>query len=64
MFRIQIEPAKPFEKKSEIMKKISNKPGDPPAPPPAAAAAQKAREKQAGQTKNGAAYQVRFFKKL
>jgi hypothetical protein len=62
-----VEPAKPFEKKSELTKKLSLQPGGaggtltklPPINP--AAAASKAPEKGVGglnETKNGAAYQV------
>ena len=64
LYRVQLEPAKPFEKKSDLMKKMNaGKPagGDTAAAPPpdAKAAAQKNRQKeQAGQLKNGAAYQV------
>lgn len=69
--RIKIEPAKPFEKKSELMKKYSvngSSSADPAAAAAAAAAAvttaaapppEKAREKMST-TKNGAAYQVMF----
>ena len=61
---MQLEPAKPFDKKSDLMKKMNaGKPagGDTAAAPPpdAKAAAHKNRQKeQAGQLKNGAAYQV------
>ena len=69
-----MEPAKPFEKKSELSKKLSILPGNgvaagPVKLPPlagaaAAAAAPKANEKGGGginlnETKNGAAYQVK-----
>ncbi len=63
-----MEPAKPFEKKSELTKKLSLQPGGAGGTltklPPintAAAAASKAPEKGVGglnETKNGAAYQV------
>ncbi len=65
--RIQVEPAKPFEKKSELTKKLSLQPGGAGGTltklPPinTAAAASKAPEKGVGglnETKNGAAYQV------
>ncbi len=62
-----MEPAKPFEKKSELTKKLSLQPGGAGGTltklPPinTAAAASKATEKGVGglnETKNGAAYQV------
>jgi hypothetical protein len=62
-----VEPAKPFEKKSELTKKLSLQPGGAGGTltklPPinTAAAASKAPEKGVGglnKTKNGAAYQV------
>jgi hypothetical protein len=59
-----VEPAKPFEKKSELTKKLNIQPGGggPPAklPPLAAAPANKLADKGGGlnETKNGAAYQV------
>jgi hypothetical protein len=63
-----VEPAKPFEKKSELTKKLNIQPGGggplppPPSklPPLAAATANKGAEKGGGlsETKNGAAYQV------
>ncbi len=65
--RIQVEPAKPFEKKSELTKKLSLQPGGAGGTltklPPInnAAASSKAPEKGVGglnETKNGAAYQV------
>ena len=51
MYRVQLEPAKPFEKKSDLMKKMNaGKPagGDTAAAPPpdAKAAAQKNRQKE------------------
>jgi hypothetical protein len=58
-----VEPAKPFEKKSELTKKMNVQPGGGPAKLPPLVAAPKGPDKIGGggglnETKNGAAYQV------